>query len=104
MRISPIAVALALGLIATSASAAGDQKTQCVLRATEALPKLAGLKVARSGTRPMPAEQLANWKGQSKPIIVDIDVGTPDFNERYSYVYASGPTGGTFVQRVVPSR
>ena len=43
------------------------------MRATEALPKVAGLKVKRSGTRSMPPEQLANWKGQSKPMTVDID-------------------------------
>ena len=53
--------------------AATDMNRACVLRATKALPKVAGLQVKRSGTRSMPPEQLANWKGQSKPMTVDID-------------------------------
>lgn len=70
-------------VVPTLAFAAADQKTLCVLRATEALPKLAGLKVTKSGTRPMPPAQIANWRGQSKPIIVDIDTNTPDVGQRY---------------------
>jgi hypothetical protein len=73
----------------------------CVLRATEALPKVAGLKVKHSGTRSMPPEQLANWKGQSKPMIVDIDTVAPGIVERYSYLCAGRSAGAAFVQRIL---
>jgi hypothetical protein len=53
--------------------AAPDPARPCIIKATEALPKISGLEIKRSRTRPMSAEQLANWSGQSKPIIVDVD-------------------------------
>jgi hypothetical protein len=77
-----------------------DAKT-CVLKATAALPKVAGLRIKKSGVRTMPPEQLANWKGQSKPIVVDLDTEAPVATERYSYICASSPIGTTFVQRIL---
>ena len=81
--------------------AATDMNRACVLRATEALPKVAGLQVKRSGTRSMPPEQLANWKGQSKPIVVDVDTVAPGVAERYSYLCAGTSAGSAFVQRIL---
>ena len=81
--------------------AATDMNRACVLRATEALPKVAGLKVKRSGTRSMPPEQFANWKGQSKPMIVDIETVAPGVAERYSYLCAGSSAGAAFVQRIL---
>jgi hypothetical protein len=84
------------------AQAATDMARACVLGATGALPKIAGLKVKKSGTRSMPPEQLANWKGQSKPIIVDIDTTAPlGVADRYSYICASSPAAAAFVQRIL---
>jgi hypothetical protein len=80
--------------------AATDAKT-CVLKATAALPKIVGLRIKKSGVRTMPSEQLANWKGQSKPIVVDLDTDAPVASERYSYICASSPSGTTFVQRIL---
>ena len=82
-------------------SAAADKARSCIVKATEALPKIAGLKVKQSGTRSMPPQQLANWKGQSKPVIVDIDTVATGIVERYSYICASSPTGTAFVQRIL---
>ncbi|WP_271597260.1 hypothetical protein [Bradyrhizobium sp. CCBAU 45384] len=102
---TPHAVAVAFMLafqvyiVPVSVIAAADQKVRCTVSATGALPKVAGLKVVKSGTRPMPAEQLANWRGQSTPIIVDIDTDAPGGGQRYSYICASDPKGGAFVQR-----
>jgi hypothetical protein len=48
----------------------------------------------------MPAEQLGNWKGKSKPIIVDIDAVALGVAERYSYLCA-GESGAAFVQRIL---
>jgi hypothetical protein len=71
--------------------AAADATKSCVLKATEALPKIPGLKVKKSGTRSMSPEQLGNWQGQSTPIIVDLDTGRPGIMERYSYICARSP-------------
>ncbi|MDA9520143.1 hypothetical protein XI06_07170 [Bradyrhizobium sp. CCBAU 11434] len=92
-------LALQVSVVPVPAVAAGDQKARCTGSATVALPKVAGLKVIKSVTRPMPAEQLANWRGQSTPIIVDIDTDTPGGGQRYSYICANDPKGGVFVQR-----
>lgn len=81
--------------------AAADMTRACVLRATEALPKLAGLKVKRSATRPMPPEQLMNWRGQSKPIVVDIETTASGGADRYSYLCAGSSAGSAFVQRIM---
>jgi hypothetical protein len=81
--------------------AAADKARSCIVKATEALPKIAGLQVKKSATRSMPPQQLANWKGQSKPIIVDIDALATGVFERYSYICASNPTGTAFVQRIL---
>ena len=43
--------------------AAGRQPTSNQLKATAALPKVAGLQVKKLGARHMPPEQLANWQG-----------------------------------------
>ena len=79
--------------------AATDAKRE--LKATAALPKIAGLRIKKSGVRTMPSEQLANWKGQSKPIVVDLDTDAPVASVRYSYICASSPTGTIFVQRIL---
>jgi hypothetical protein len=88
-------------LVPSYGGAAPDMSKACVLRATEALPKIAGIQVKRSGTRPMSPEQLANWKGQSKPLIVDIDTATPGVTQRYSYLCAGGSAGSAMVQRIM---
>jgi hypothetical protein len=79
-------ICAALVLFAPSCGWAAADAKSCVLKATAALPKVAGLRVKKSGVRPMPPEQLANWQGQSKPIIVDLDTDAPGASERYSYI------------------
>jgi len=50
----------------------------------------------------MPPEHLANWKGQSKPIIVDLDTDAPSgARDRYAYLCASNPAGRVYVQRIL---
>ena len=95
-----ICAALALFMPSCGWTAA-DTTRSCVLKATEALPKVAGLRVKKSGARSMPPQQIANWKGQSKPIIVDLYTEAPAVSERYSYICASSPTGTAFVQRIL---
>jgi hypothetical protein len=96
-----IFICAALVLYAPSCGWAAADTKLCVLKATQALPKIAGLQVKKSGARSMPPQQLANWKGQSKPIIVDLYTDAPGVSERYSYICASSPTGTAFVQRIL---
>ena len=81
-----IAVAASLTLLATASSRAEDNKA-CVLKATETLPRIAGLVVKKIRTRPVPAAILATWPGKTRPIIVDADTVTAGAEETYSYMY-----------------
>jgi hypothetical protein len=94
-------ICTALVLFAPSCGWAAADAKSCVLKATAALPKIAGLLIKKSGVRPMPPEQLANWQGQSKPIIVDLDAVAPGASERYSFICASSPAGAAFVKRIL---
>ena len=46
----------------------------CILKATESLPRIPGLVIKKTRTRPATAEILATWKGQARPIIVSVDI------------------------------
>src|SRR5229473_278146 len=95
MRIT-LALAPLLVLVATASSQAEDNRA-CILKATEALPHIAGLAVTKTRTRPVPAEIMATWRGQTRPIMVDVDMGAA---ETYSYICAL--TNKTaFVRRVM---
>jgi hypothetical protein len=72
----------------------------CIATATEALPHINGLVVKKSRTRPVPAAILASWKGQSRPIIIDVD--TEALGEAQTYSYMCVVTqGSAFVQRTM---
>ena|SRR5262245_58155042 len=96
------AVCSVLVLLASAAPgfAAGDPTKLCTLKAKENLPRVAGIQIKTSRARPMPADQLANWKGQSKPIVIDIETVANGHGEMYSYICASSPSGQPFVQRI----
>ena len=83
MRIT-IALATLVVLVAT-ASRAEDNKA-CILKANEALPHIAGLEVRKTRTRPVPAEIMATWRGQTRPIMVDVDIVAAGAAETYSYI------------------
>lgn len=72
----------------------------CVASATEALPKLAGLVVKRSRTRPVPPPILDTWKGQSKPVMIDVDIETEGEAQTFSYMCVI-TQGSAFVQRTM---
>ena len=72
MRIRVVIAASAM-LFATANSRA-EASEACILKATESLPRIPGLVIKKTRTRPVPAEILATWKGQTRPIIVDIDI------------------------------
>ena len=100
--VTKLFICAAIVLYVPSCGWAATDVRSCVLKATEALPKVPGLKVKKAGARPMPPEHLANWKGQSKPIIVDLDTDAPSgARDRYSYLCASNPAGRVYVQRIL---
>jgi hypothetical protein len=81
--------------------AAGDATRSCIQKASEAVSSMPGMRVKKASTRAPTAEQMATWKGQSKPIMIDIDFVSPDESGTYSYICATSPSGQAFVRRVV---
>ena len=72
----------------------------CIASATEALPKITGLVVKRSRTRPVPPTILATWRGQAKPVMIDLDVETEGDAQTFSYMCVMSQ-GSAFVQRTM---
>src|ERR1700739_1144211 len=92
MRIA-VTVAVWAALLVTLSGRAEAGQT-CISKATEALPRISGLVVKKSRTRPVSPEILATWKGQSRPIIIDVDVedtGGPQ-TDSYMGVIKQGST------------
>lgn len=97
MRIKLVIAASAMLLATVSSWAEGS--TACILKATESLPRIPGLVIKKTRTRPVPAEILATWKGQTRPIIVDVDIVATGAEETYSYLCAL-TKGSAYVRRV----
>lgn len=94
-----ITVAVSAVLIVILLGRAEAGKT-CISKATESLPRIVGLVVKKSRTRPVSPAILASWKGQSRPIIIDVDVETAGEAETYSYMCVV-TQGSAFVQRTM---
>jgi hypothetical protein len=92
-----VAVSAALLVVLNGRAEAG--KT-CISKATEALPRIVGLVVKKSRTRPVSPAILASWKGQSRPVIIDLDIETAGEAETYSYMCVV-TQGSAFVQRTM---
>jgi hypothetical protein len=86
-------------LVLTSATCRADDPQACVKKVLESLPKVAGLTVKRTRTRPSSSEHLASWQGQTRPILVDADVVAVSAEETYSYLCAQ-TKGAAYVRRV----
>ena len=83
-----------------TANSRAEASEACILKATESLPRIPGLVIKKTRTRPVPAEILATWKGQTRPIIVDIDIVATGAEETYSYLCAL-TKGSAYVRRVM---
>lgn len=79
---------------------AADTGKSCVAKAHETVLGIAGLVVKGSRTRPVSPAILASWRGQSKPIIVDVDVETSGDAQTFSYLCVV-TQGAAFVQRTM---
>jgi hypothetical protein len=93
-------LAASAGVFLALSSRPADAGKTCVASATEALPKTTGLIVKRSRTRPVSPDILATWKGQSKPILVDVDVETEGDAQTFTYICVV-TQGSAFVQRTM---
>ena len=80
-----IALATLAVLLATADGHAEDNRA-CILKATEALPHISGLLVKKTRTRPVPPEIMATWRGQTRPVMVDVDIVAAGAAETYSYI------------------
>lgn len=96
---SKIAIAVSVTLLATASSRAEDNKA-CISKATETLPRISGLVIKKTRTRPVPAAILATWQGQTRPIIVDVDTVVGDEQQTYSYMCVL-TKGAAYVRRVM---
>ena len=92
-----VAVSAALMVVLNGRAEAGNT---CLSKATEALPRIAGLVVTKSRTRPVSPTILASWKGQSRPVIIDVDVEAAGEAQTYSYICVV-TQGSAFVQRTM---
>ena len=93
------AVFAVAGLLAALCGRAEAGKT-CIASATETLQRISGLVIKKSRTRPVSPAILATWKGQSKPIMLDVDVEMEGDLLTYSYMCVV-TQGSAFVQRTM---
>ncbi len=98
MRAAIIVAVSAVLLVVLNDRAEADKN--CISKATEALPRIAGLVVKKSRTRPVSPAILASWKGQSRPVIIDVDVEAAGEAQTYSYMCVV-TQGSAFVQRTM---
>jgi hypothetical protein len=96
---SRIAIAASVVLFATAGSRAEDNRA-CIAKATETLPRIAGLVVKKARTRPVPPAIMATWQGQTRPIIVDVDFIAAGEPATYSYMCVQSK-GSAYVRRVM---
>jgi hypothetical protein len=82
------------------ANSGAEAASTCIGKATEALPRIAGLVVKKSRTRPVSPTILATWKGQSKPVMIDVDFEAAGEAQTYSYLCVI-TQGSAFVQRTM---
>jgi hypothetical protein len=94
-----IAITASLTLLATASSRADGNKA-CMKKAAETLPHISGLVIKKTRTRPVPASILATWKGQTRPIIVDVDIIAAGAEETYSFMCVL-TKGSAYVRRVM---
>jgi hypothetical protein len=90
--------AASLTLMATASRA--DNNEACILKATEAVPRVSGLVIKKARARPVPPSIQATWQGQARPIIVDVDIVAAGVEETYSYICAM-TKGSAHVRRVM---
>jgi hypothetical protein len=95
-----IAVLFAVSALLSAGNGRAEAASTCLSKATEALPRISGLVVKKSRTRSVSPTILSTWKGQSKPIIIDVDFEAAGEAQTYSYMCVV-TQGSAFVQRTM---
>jgi hypothetical protein len=95
-----VTVLAAFAILFVSVDSPAVAGKTCLASATEALPKITGLVVKRSRTRPVSPTILATWRGQAKPVMIDLDVETSSEAQTFSYMCVMSQ-GSAFVQRTM---
>jgi hypothetical protein len=95
-----IAVIFAVSALLAGESGRAEAASTCLSKATEALPRISGLIVKKSRTRPVSPTILSTWRGQSKPVIIDVDFEAAGEAQTYSYMCVV-TQGSAFVQRTM---
>jgi hypothetical protein len=94
-----IAITVSVTLLAIASSRAEDNKA-CALKAIETLPPISGLVIKKTRVRPIPAAILATWRGQTRPIIADVDTVAAGTEQTFSYMCVM-TKGSAYVRRVM---
>ena len=95
-----IAVIFAVSALLAAESGRAEAASTCISKATEALPRISGLVVKRSRTRAVSPTILSTWRGQSKPVIIDVAFEAASEAQTYSYICVV-TQGSAFVQRTM---
>ena len=95
-----IAVIFAVSALLAAESGCAEAASTCISKATEALPRISGLVVKRSRTRAVSPTILSTWRGQSKPVIIDVAFEAASEAQTYSYICVV-TQGSAFVQRTM---
>jgi hypothetical protein len=99
MRVALLALTVATAVLFALPTDARDSQP-CIPKATQALPHVSGLVIKQTRTRAVSTAVLSTWQGQSRPIIVDIDVVANGAQETYSFMCVV-TRGAAFVQRTM---
>jgi hypothetical protein len=95
-----IAFIFAVSAMLAAESGRAEAADPCISKATEALPRISGLVVKKSRTRAVSPTILSTWRGQSKPVIIDVDFEAAGEAQTYSYMCVV-TQGSAFVQRTM---
>jgi hypothetical protein len=95
-----IAVIFAVSALLAAESGRAEAASTCISKATEALARISGLVVKRSRTRAVSPTILSTWRGQSKPVIIDVAFEAAGEAQTYSYMCVL-TQGSAFVQRTM---
>ena len=95
-----IAFIFAVSALLAAESGRAEAASTCISKATEALPRISGLVGKRSRTRAVSPTILSTWRGQSKPVIIDVAFEAAGEAQTYSYICVV-TQGSAFVQRTM---
>ena len=95
-----IAIIFAVSALLAAENGRAEAASTCLSKAAEALPRISGLVVKKSRTRPVSQTILSTWKGQSKPVIIDVDFEAAGEAQTWSYMCVV-TQGSAFVQRTM---